>query len=120
MSTGASIESRTLVDVPAQVERVHGDVRIQSLQHLRVLAASVIVLYHAELQITRLTDGAHQHSLGFGAAGTDLFFAIGGFILVYTTHNRKDTFAAFLYRRVFSMAPRDWLLTRHNLAVVMV
>lgn len=120
MSTGASIESRTRIDIPAQLERVHGDVRLQSLQHLRVLAASIIVLYHAELQITRLTDGAHQHSLGFGAAGTDLFFAIGGFVLVYTTHNRKDTFAAFLYRRFIRLAPLYWLFTLLMLAVLLI
>lgn len=120
MSTGASIENGTWIDSPARLERVSGDVRIQSLQHLRVLAASIIVLYHTELQIMRLTNGAHQHSLGFGAAGTDLFFAIGGFILVYTTHNRNDTFGAFLYRRFIRLAPLYWLFTLLMLAVLLI
>jgi exopolysaccharide production protein ExoZ len=92
---------------------------IRSLQHLRVLAASMIVLYHTELQIMRLTDGQHVHSLGFGAAGTDLFFAIGGFILVYTSYNRKDTFGAFLYRRIMRIAPLYWLFTFLMLVVLL-
>jgi exopolysaccharide production protein ExoZ len=93
---------------------------IRSLQHLRVLAASMIVLYHTELQIMRLTDGQHIHSFGFGAAGTDLFFAIGGFILVYTSYNRKDTFSAFLYRRIMRIAPLYWLFTFLMLLVLLV
>ena len=120
MSTGVSAESSTWVASPAQLERVHGDVRVRSLQHLRVLAASMIVLYHAELQISRLSDGAHEHSLSFAAAGTDLFFAIGGFILVYTTHNRKDSFGAFLYRRFVRIAPLYWLFTLLMLAVLLI
>ncbi|WP_291845950.1 acyltransferase [Bradyrhizobium sp.] len=94
--------------------------RIQSLQQLRVFAASIIVLYHTELQITRLTDGVHEHSLGFGAAGTDLFFAIGGFILVYTCHDRQVTFGAFLYRRFVRIAPLYWLFTLLMLIVLLV
>ena len=93
---------------------------IQSLQHLRVLAASMIVLYHTELQIMRLTDGQHTHSLGYGAAGTDLFFVIGGFILVYTSYDRKDTFGAFLYRRIMRIAPLYWLFTFLMLTVLLV
>jgi peptidoglycan/LPS O-acetylase OafA/YrhL len=72
------------------------------------------------LQITRLTDGGHQHSLGFGAAGTDLFFIIGGFILVYISHNRQDTFSTFLYRRMMRIAPLYWLFTFIMLAVLLV
>jgi exopolysaccharide production protein ExoZ len=93
---------------------------IRSLQHLRVLAASMIVLYHTEMQIMRLTDGQHTYSISFGAAGTDLFFAIGGFILVYTSYNRKDTFGAFLYRRIMRIAPLYWLFTFLMLIVFLV
>jgi exopolysaccharide production protein ExoZ len=94
---------------------------IRSLQHLRVIAATLIILYHSELQTTRLTNGLHEHSLGFGAAGTDLFFVIGGFILVYTSHNhRHDTFGAFLYRRVMRIAPLYWLFTILMLVVLLV
>src|SRR5215831_12579610 len=96
------------------------DGTIKSLQHLRVLAATLIVLYHSELQITRLTHGLHQHSLGFGAAGTDLFFIIGGFILVYISHDRQDTFSTFLYRRIMRIAPLYWLFTFIMLAVLLI
>jgi exopolysaccharide production protein ExoZ len=93
---------------------------IRSLQHLRVVAASLIILYHSELQISRLTSGVHEHSLGFGAAGTDLFFVIGGFILVYTSSGRRDTLGTFLYRRVMRIAPLYWVFTILMLAVLLV
>lgn len=109
MSTDAHVGTAQVGASPASDESTPVGGTIRSLQHLRVLAASSIVLYHAELQITRLTDGVHEHSLSFGAAGTDLFFAIGGFILVYTSHNRKDTFGSFLYRRFVRIAPLYWL-----------
>lgn len=96
------------------------EAKIQSLQHLRVLAASVIVLYHTELQITRLSDGHHAHSFGFGAAGTDLFFVIGGFIMVYTQRDRVDTFGGFMYRRLLRIAPLYWLFTFLMLLVLVV
>lgn len=80
----------------------------------------MIVLYHTELQIMRLTDGEHAHSLGLGAAGPDLFFTIGGFILVYAGYNRKYTFGAFLYRRIIRIAPLCWLLTFLMLVVLLV
>ncbi|NOJ47703.1 acyltransferase family protein [Bradyrhizobium archetypum] len=120
MSTDGSAESRPAIDSPERIELVHVGRTLQSLQHLRVVAASLIVLYHTELQITRLTDGIHQHSLGFGAAGTDLFFAIGGFVLVYTSHNRKDTLGAFLYRRFARIAPLYWLFTFLMLGILLV
>ncbi|NOJ43714.1 acyltransferase family protein [Bradyrhizobium australiense] len=120
MSTDVSAKSRPAIDSPERIELVHVGRTLQSLQHLRVVAASFIVLYHTELQITRLTDGIHQHSLGFGAAGTDLFFVIGGFILVYTSHNRKDTFGAFLYRRFVRIAPLYWLFTSLMLVVLLI
>ncbi len=105
------MRTETSSSKPARNELKPADGRIRSLQHLRVFAASVIVLYHTELQLTRLTDGQHLHSLNFGAAGTDLFFVIGGFILVYTQYNREEKFGTFLYRRIMRIAPLYWLFT---------
>jgi exopolysaccharide production protein ExoZ len=120
MSADFPAKSRPGIDSPGRIELVHLGGTVQSLQHLRVFAASMIVLYHAELQITRLTDGIHEHSLGFAAAGTDLFFAIGGFILVYISHNRKDRFGAFLYRRFVRIAPLYWLFMFLMLVVLLI
>jgi peptidoglycan/LPS O-acetylase OafA/YrhL len=120
MSTDAHVGTVQLSASPARDESTPVAGTIRSLQHLRVFAASFIVLYHAELQLTRLTDGVHEHSLSFGAAGTDLFFVIGGFILVYTSHNRKDTFGAFLYRRFVRIAPLYWLFMFLMLVVLLI
>ena len=114
------MKTETSGDKPARNELNPAGGRIRSLQHLRVIAASVIVLYHTELQLTRLTDGQHQHSLSFFAAGTDLFFAIGGFILVYTQSDRKERFGTFLYRRIMRIAPLYWLFTFLMLLALLV
>jgi exopolysaccharide production protein ExoZ len=114
------MKTETSGDKPARNELNPAGGRIRSLQHLRFIAASVIVLYHAELQLTRLTDGQHLHSLSFGAAGTDLFFAIGGFILVYTQFDRKERFGTFLYRRMMRIAPLYWLFTFLMLLALLV
>jgi exopolysaccharide production protein ExoZ len=114
------MKMETSGDEPVRNKFSPADGRIRSLQHLRAFAASIIVLYHTELQLTRLTDGQHQHSLGFGAAGTDLFFAIGGFILVYTQADRKEQFGTFLYRRMMRVAPLYWLFTFLMLLALLV
>ena len=52
-----------------------GGARFASIQFCRCLAATLVVLYHTDLQIMRLADGRHLQ-LGFGAAGTDMLFVI--------------------------------------------
>jgi exopolysaccharide production protein ExoZ len=85
--------------------------RIECVQSLRCLAATLVVLYHTDLQIFRLSDGTHAQSAGFGAAGTDLLFIVSGFILVYICHGKQVGFGEFMFRRLARIAPLYWLLT---------
>ena len=85
--------------------------RMASVQFLRWLAVTLVVLFHSNLQILRLSDGQHLHSFAFGAAGTDMLFVIGGFIMVFITHGKSIGFGEFLVRRVARIAPLYWLLT---------
>jgi len=85
--------------------------RIACVQSLRCLAATLVVLYHTDLQIFRLSDGTYAQSAGFSAAGTDLLFVISGFILVYICDGKQVSFGDFMFRRLARIAPLYWLLT---------
>jgi exopolysaccharide production protein ExoZ len=90
--------------------------RIECLLLLRCVAAALVVLYHTDLQLWRLSDAAHIQSAGFGAAGTDMLFVISGFTMVYISHGKHLRFSAFMLRRVARIAPLYWLLTLCMLA----
>lgn len=83
--------------------------RLSSIQHLRAIAALMVVWHHAISQIPALqpllptsTSGAH---------GVDLFFVISGFIMVLTTEGKSIGAGEFLRRRVIRVVPLYWLFT---------
>lgn len=85
--------------------------RIECISFLRCIAAALVVLYHTDLHILRLSGGSHIHAFGFAAAGTDLLFVISGFVMVYITRSGGIGFGAFMLRRLTRIAPLYWLLT---------
>jgi exopolysaccharide production protein ExoZ len=92
---------------------------IESLQWLRFIAASLVVIYHVEVQLSRL-DGIPRYDLGIGASGVDIFFVISGFIMVYITHGRRDGFLSFMRRRILRILPIYWLGTLFVLTLLFV
>ncbi len=101
---------RTSVPVPTTNRR------IECIRFLRCVAATLVVIYHTDLQLWRLSDGAHVQSAAFGAAGTDLLFVISGFTMVYISHGKNLRFGEFIFRRIARIAPLYWLLTLCMLA----
>ncbi len=101
---------RTSVPVPT------ANRRIECLRFLRCVAATLVVIYHTDLQLWRLSDGTHVQSAAFGAAGTDLLFVISGFTMVYISHGKHPRFGEFIFRRIARIAPLYWLLTLCMLA----
>ena len=97
-----------------------GRERIESIQILRCLAATLVVLYHTDLQVFRLSGGQHTHAFNFAAACTDLLFVISGFIMVHIAHGRRVGFGEFIFRRLARIAPLYWLLTLLMLAAYLV
>lgn len=97
-----------------------GRERIESIQILRCLAASLVVLYHTDLHVFRLSGGQHTHAFNFAAAGTDLLFVISGFIMVHIAHGSRVGFGEFIFRRIARIAPLYWLLTLLMLATYLV
>ena len=90
--------------------------RVECLPPLRAVAATLVVMYHTDLQLFRLSDGAHVPWAGFGAAGTDLLFVISGFTMVYLSHGKRMAMGDFLFRRIARVTPLYWLCTLGMLA----
>lgn len=96
-----------------------GEMKLQSIQVLRGLAALLVVFYHAlgmHLQaIERMgAEGATSGLQGLfvnGYAGVDLFFVISGFIMVWVTRSGQAGAAAsaeFLFARITRIYPLWW------------
>ena len=90
---------------------------IESIQHLRALAALGVVVFHA-LGLMEPYFGIQIAHKSLGAAGVDLFFIISGFIMWVTAIARDESPARFAWRRVVRIVPLYWLVTTFVLAVV--
>jgi exopolysaccharide production protein ExoZ len=85
---------------------------IASIQFLRFVAATVVVLFHSTQAITKYFAGstpeAFRYAANFGESGVHIFFVISGFIMVYTSfHKKTEVFSPskFLVRRVIRIYP---------------
>lgn len=76
---------------------------IYSVQILRGIAAMLVVLHHAFLQISFRDNG---NVFGVGQMGVDIFFVISG-IVVYITAIRVD-WTEFIKRRIVRIVPLYW------------
>ncbi|WP_131547254.1 acyltransferase [Roseococcus sp. SYP-B2431] len=85
-----------------------------SIQHLRAVAALMVVAYHAHVQLQRI--GYEGPWLAGLARGVDLFFVISGFIMVMATRDGV-TPRLFLLRRFLRIAPLYYALTLLMLAI---
>lgn len=96
---------------------VQHDGKLPSVQVLRGLAAVLVVFHHYAMVL-------HEHGIvgsriinsglgNLGMCGVDIFFAISGFIFIYTTVNKQGPKDAriFLVRRVLRIFPLYWLWT---------
>lgn len=79
--------------------------KIVSLQWLRFVAASMVVLYHAAVYLTMMKKGAHVGfvPMWFGGVGVTLFFALSGNLMAMLMM-RSDA-PTFLMHRVVRIYP---------------
>lgn len=84
---------------------------IYSLQYLRIIAASMVVLMHVTFSLKSQLNSPTTAEWAFGAKGVDLFFIISGFIMVYITDSAKTAPLKFFFRRFSRVAPTYWLIT---------
>jgi peptidoglycan/LPS O-acetylase OafA/YrhL len=89
---------------------------IVSVQILRAVAASAVVLAHAQSWLSKMAGAPDAlpdlHFVGWFAV--DLFFVISGFIMVYTSEpmfGRPDGPKNFMLHRLVRIVPFYWLVT---------
>lgn len=88
---------------------------VYSIQLLRFIAATLVVLFHAQQTISAHITPAvlpkENYLFGFGAVGVHIFFVISGFIMVLTSVQPGKPYQAgkFFKRRLLRIYPIYWI-----------
>ena len=100
---------------------------ITSIQALRAIAASLVVLFHA--QLTTISYGGEAatsdffHFKEFGAVGVDIFFVISGFIMIFVTqgkYSHRGSVRYFIVKRLIRVVPIYWFYTSVMVALLLL
>ncbi|HET6332636.1 MAG TPA: acyltransferase [Polyangiales bacterium] len=98
--------------------------RVTSVQVLRGVAAALVVMHHFSQSVemySRQKSLIVSSGLGaLGSVGVDLFFVISGFIMIYTTRDRRGVHDAltFFGKRARRVYPLYWMWTTVLLSLV--
>lgn len=97
--------------------------KLESIQVLRAVAASLVVLFHTQM-LMHIYEGRYglppslltsaEGYLLFGQCGVDIFFVISGFVMAYITFDNfglKQAAIPFLRRRIARIVPAYWFFT---------
>ena len=77
---------------------------LSSIQILRGIAATMVVLYH-------LPDLIGLPSPTLLSGGVDLFFVISGFVITISSMGKRDDVRGFIWKRLLRIVPLYWLVT---------
>jgi exopolysaccharide production protein ExoZ len=94
---------------------VRNDATIHSIQLLRSIAATLVVILHVQQAFSGKVSPAifpqEGYLFGFGAVGVHIFFVISGFIMVVTSCQPSRPYDArrFLKRRFLRIYPIYWV-----------
>lgn len=99
--------------------------KLESIQLLRAIAASMVVIGHLIGAAVHKADvlGPFARPHFAGGAGVDIFFLISGFIMVYTSGRMFGSGCGardFLIRRLVRIVPLYWLVTLLVLGLAIV
>jgi exopolysaccharide production protein ExoZ len=89
---------------------------VVTIQYLRAIAASVVVLYHA----MSAPSIAVLFPVRIGEFGVDLFFVISGYIMWITTAGSDRGPLAFWGARILRVAPLYWIFTTLYVAIALL
>jgi exopolysaccharide production protein ExoZ len=77
------------------------NVRLYSIQYLRALAATAVIIFHTGVS-----------AFGYiGNAGVDIFFVISGFVMWMVTISRPQPPGHFFLNRLLRIVPMYWIVT---------
>lgn len=91
---------------------------LNSVQHLRAIAAYLVVVFHLTDSLARETGAGVVFSLG--AVGVDMFFVLSGFVMAMVVDRAEAVDGSFLLRRWARIAPLYFLMTGLLFAVALV
>ncbi|MBI0477229.1 acyltransferase [Sphingomonas sp. MA1305] len=106
-----------IMPVPVHVENrsIGSGMKLHSIQCMRFIAATIVVIYHAYVSfvpsaLTAPAVGA-AYIFGFGKVGVHIFFVISGYIMYLTSFGRPGRFRTgqFFLRRVVRIYPIYWI-----------
>lgn len=80
-----------------------------SVQHLRAIAAYLVVIFHMTDSLARETGAGVVFTLG--AVGVDMFFVLSGFVMAMVVDRAEAVDSSFLLRRWARIAPLYFLMT---------
>jgi exopolysaccharide production protein ExoZ len=95
---------------------VNANPKIHSLQALRAIAASLVVVDHTLLELSGNKPGAALTNIAwtFGSIGVYVFFVVSGFIMVHVSWSQfggAHASLTFFRRRTIRIVPLYWLGT---------
>jgi exopolysaccharide production protein ExoZ len=99
-------------------ERATGALKLESIQYLRAVAASAVVVSHAANSL--LGHTSHLINLDYGAYGVDIFFVVSGFIMYYTTFELDIRPGTFFLKRLIRIFPLYFTLSTVMFAMVVL
>jgi len=97
--------------------------KLLTIQVLRGIAASMVALGHAMIEVPKLAGFAGPVTTFNHGFGVDIFFAISGFIMMYTAGEGFGSAAGrkkFVLARLTRIVPIYWLLTTAVLAITLM
>lgn len=113
------MDQQSLSNAPAMGR---GQNMITNIQFLRAFAAINVVLFHIiGTSASYGTPVVHFEILrGWGANGVDIFFAISGFVMVFTQESKRKSAVDFFRNRVIRIVPIYWILTFVLIALLLM
>jgi len=109
------VTSATRPTLPPKELPLRQNATIHSIQLLRSIAATLVVLFHSQQAFAARVSPAlfaqEGYLFGFGAVGVHIFFVISGFIMVLTSCQPGHPYDAkkFYKRRFLRIYPIYWL-----------
>lgn len=82
---------------------------LPAIQHLRAIAAFLVVFYHISASVAREVGQGAVFALG--AVGVDMFFVLSGYVMALVVSRDEAVDGGFFLRRFARIAPLYYLMT---------
>jgi exopolysaccharide production protein ExoZ len=106
------------ITVQPQLE-ANSRLKLDSIQYLRAIAAIAVVFGHGSTSL--FANGRALIPLAqIGAKGVDLFFVISGFLMFFTTDQKRVLPRKFFRRRLIRIVPLYFILSTFGFVMAII